>query len=307
MSDCFRKEIRFLKNAMVASKPSIIHAHWTYEYALAALKSDLPYSISVRDWAPRVLRLLPDKPYRLMRLFMNNRVFKKARFMSANSYYIQQEVLKRWKRDIPIIPNALKYHNLPQQPSKQGEDALVIAGIASGLGKLKNATGLLQAFDQVRQAIPSARLILIGRNLGPKDEAAQWARHKGIDKGVEFAGFMEHTRVIEKIATASMYVHPSLEESFGNPLIEAMSQKIPCIGGKNSGSIPWVLDFGDAGMLVDVTNPSAIASGILTLWNDKSLRETLAEKGYQRFEKYFKVEPVLKMTLEHYEDVLNQW
>ena len=51
------------------------------------------------------------------------------------------------------------------------------------------------------------------------------------------------------------------------PLIEAMSMGIPAIGGRQSGGVPWTL--GDAGLLVDVCSPKAIASAMLQIASDR--------------------------------------
>jgi hypothetical protein len=43
MVDFFRIERRALRRAMRADGPDLVHAHWTYELALAAIESGLPY------------------------------------------------------------------------------------------------------------------------------------------------------------------------------------------------------------------------------------------------------------------------
>ena len=77
--DAFKKEVKLLSTSINNSDVDILHAHWSYEYALAALKSNKPHLITVRDNASAILKTHNDKAYRLLRYFMNNYVIRKAK------------------------------------------------------------------------------------------------------------------------------------------------------------------------------------------------------------------------------------
>ena len=88
--DIFKKEISYLEEAINKSDINIIHAHWTYEYAIAAIKSNKPHVITVRDYAIKVLINHKDKIYRLLRYFMNEYVLVNSSNLIANSLYIKE-------------------------------------------------------------------------------------------------------------------------------------------------------------------------------------------------------------------------
>lgn len=71
-----------------------------------------------------------------------------------------------------------------------------------------------------------------------------------------------------------MLVHPALEESFGNVIVEGMMRKTPIIGGRNSGAVPYLLGFGERGFICDVASENEIAKTIVSVFNDN--KETLA-------------------------------
>jgi glycosyltransferase involved in cell wall biosynthesis len=82
---------------------------------------------------------------------------------------------------------------------------------------------------------------------------------------------------------AHLFLYPSLRESFGIPILEAMSCCVPVITS-NCSSMPEIA--GDAAYLVDPTSPESIAKGIETVYNDINLREKLIRKGTERVKLY---------------------
>ena len=93
-------------------------------------------------------------------------------------------------------------------------------------------------------------------------------------------GWMPYTECLRTLAKEiDVLVHPSLEESHGMAVTEAMAIGLPVIGGKYSGAIPWTLGDGKAGMLVDVRSPHAIADGMRVMAQDADLRNRLALAG----------------------------
>jgi glycosyltransferase involved in cell wall biosynthesis len=74
-------------------------------------------------------------------------------------------------------------------------------------------------------------------------------------------------------------VYPSLYEGFGLPVLEAMACGTPVITS-NRASLPEVA--GDAALLVDPTQPEALAAAMTSILNDAELRRTLRAKGLAR-------------------------
>jgi L-malate glycosyltransferase len=72
-------------------------------------------------------------------------------------------------------------------------------------------------------------------------------------------------------------LHPALEESFGAVVAEAMAVGLPVVAGVRSGAVPWVA--GDAGQLVDVADPDAIAGALLGLFESPQRMSRMAERG----------------------------
>ena len=86
--------------------------------------------------------------------------------------------------------------------------------------------------------------------------------------------------------------------------IEAMSMGIPVIGGEKSGGLPWVLDYGKAGLLADITKPNEMAEKMNALLENKPLYLNLREQGLERVRQLFSQEAVAKAYERIYQIVL---
>jgi glycosyltransferase involved in cell wall biosynthesis len=303
MRDLMRTERCEIRRALESAGPDIVHAHWAYEYALGSLATGLPTLVTVHDWAPTILRLSPDA-YRLGRLAMFGWCLAKAPHLTAVSPHIQVHVERLSRRPVAVIPNGLPDDSFLHQSAGLAPHEPVVVSVNNGFGRLKNVSALLEAFALVRRSLPASRLLLAGKDFGPEEDAHRWACQAGCADGVEFLGPLSREGVLALLRSASTLVHPALEESFGMTLIEAMSQRVPVVGGNRSGAVPWVLDHGRAGILTEVSDPRALATAMTALLTDESRRQHYAERGFRHAWTAFRQSIVTDRYLAEYELVL---
>jgi glycosyltransferase involved in cell wall biosynthesis len=170
-------------------------------------------------------------------------------------------------------------------------------------GKLKNIRALVDAHALMRSQGREVTLELVGPGLGPGDELASYAHTLGCADSVHFRGVLRGDQVTEILAGATLFVHTSLEESFGVSVVEAMVAGVPVIAGVRSGAVPWVLADGDAGLLVDVRKPSELAAGIMRLLDDKDYADRLALRGQEHALSAFDSRTVASAYLDAYDTV----
>ena len=82
---------------------------------------------------------------------------------------------------------------------------------------------------------------------------------------------------------ALVFVYPSFYEGFGLPPLEAMQCGTPVITS-NTSSLPEVV--GEAGIMVDPKDEDELCQQILNVYNDSSLRDSLAVKARERARKF---------------------
>ncbi len=304
--DFFKLERTDLRSALESEPCDILNAHWTYEFALAALSIDQDALISVRDWAPAILWQMPDA-YRLLRFSMAAAVYWKGTHFSVNSPYVRQ-MIERWTfNSAELIPNGIPSESFNPVAQWKGPNELrTVVAINRGFFKRKNLPLLLQAFNQVRATQPNLRLQLIGSGSEAGGEGHRWALERKLDERVDFLGDMNYSEAQAHLREASLLVHPSHEESFGMVLIEAMAKGVPVIGGVRSGAVPWVLNEGRAGLLVDVAHVDAIAAGMTTLLTEESAWQRFSNAGHAYAKENFQMSAVASRYLDEYEEIRSQ-
>jgi glycosyltransferase involved in cell wall biosynthesis len=92
-------------------------------------------------------------------------------------------------------------------------------------------------------------------------------------------GYVEHAERRALISGAELLAYPSLAEGFGFPVLEAFAANVPVVTS-NVSSLPEVA--GDAAVLVDPTDATAIAAGIREVLADADLRNVLRAAGTAR-------------------------
>jgi glycosyltransferase involved in cell wall biosynthesis len=304
MLDFFRLEREQLRSMISLVRPDILHAHWQYEWGWAALNSGLPTLLTCHD-SPLDVLLAQRDLYRLGRLAMAVRVFRKASNLTAVSSYTARRLKYFTRRPISIIPNFEPDFVFNLYRSRTLSDQPKIAMINNGFAGLKNVKVGIQAFQVLRQTVPQASLFLFGMGHGVGEEAERWSRGHGLATNVEFRGAMEFRNLMTELSSMDLLLHTALEESFGMILVEASAMGIPVVAGKSSGGVPWVLDEGRAGVLVDVSSPDDTAKGMASVLTDDHLYRSLSLLGRTNALERFSSKVVVDQYLAAYDRVLS--
>ena len=263
---CFYKKIIKLRILMKMDNMDfdILNVHWTYHYAIASMKyqKKIPIIITVRDIAPVILRMnFKIKRYCIFYNYLLNELVlrnKKVSFMT-NSKYTQDMVKKYWNKATDYVLNPITIPISDNRKKKYSEVFNIISiSISMPDDKRKNVLNLIDAFQLFHSEFPKSTLTLIGPFFVKDNSVIKKLERKGLLAGVSLKGQVIHSELIKFFREADVLMHPSLEETFGNTLLEAMSCHCPVIGGRNSGAVPYVLENGRAGLLCDVSSSTGI-------------------------------------------------
>jgi hypothetical protein len=123
--DLYRVEINALCAQIVQAQPDVVHAHWAYEFALAALAAKVPHVVTCHDSPYTIARLTStSRPtrslYRWLRVVMAHRVLNRAKFVTAVSPYMKAKVQWLTQADITVVPNPVDAKALAQSRARLG-------------------------------------------------------------------------------------------------------------------------------------------------------------------------------------------
>ncbi|MBD2701436.1 glycosyltransferase family 4 protein [Spirosoma sp. BT702] len=291
-ADFYRFERKQILAVLQQYKPNVVHAHWTYEFALAALAYTPDALITVHDNAQTIFSYVRTLE-RFFMLLMARYAFRRGRWFTAVSPYMAESVQKWVKEPVTVVPNPVftpaKADNVapPKQP--------IISMVVNGWDDRKNSKNALLAFKKIQQLHPDTLLWAFGTAFEPGAEADAFCQQHSVPNVVLF-GQTPHAEVLKNVAQSTLLLHTSLEESFGMVLAEAMSYGVPVVAGKASGAVPWVVE--DGGLLVDVTEIDAIVGGVDKLLSDQTLYKRLSTNAVRIVKTRFPIERIADQYLE---------
>lgn len=166
----------------------------------------------------------------------------------------------------------------------------------------KNTPNTLKAFAMYRDKV-SEPLPLVMIDFG-MDNLTRILKENGTPELIEhisLSGYIDNKDLPAIYSMCSLFLYPSLRESFGIPLLEGMRCGVPVITS-NTSSMPEVA--GDAAYLIDPFKPEQITEGMIKILGDDPLRLKLIEKGFAQaalFSWKAMAEHTLKLYREVYE------
>jgi glycosyltransferase involved in cell wall biosynthesis len=166
------------------------------------------------------------------------------------------------------------------------KDALVFCA-TSRMVTAKGIGELINAFQRLEQENKKIRLWLVGD--GPEIRNFQTLAEG--DKHIRFFGFTNE--VLETLASADVFVHPSYHEGFSISIVEAAMLRKPIIACEVGGNGEIVKDH-RTGLLVAPKDAAALFDAMKLLAGDKALRDKLGSAARQEYQENFQFDTIVK-------------
>ena len=132
----------------------------------------------------------------------------------------------------------------------------------SSLWPYKNCGGLLKAFALAKSRLDGRKLAVVGpgRDVEYVNQLRALADELGIADDVVWIGGVPLEETVHFYRAADLFVYPSLNETFGLPILEAMAAACPVVTSDRS-AMPETA--GGAAILADPTDPESLAEAII--------------------------------------------
>jgi glycosyltransferase involved in cell wall biosynthesis len=190
----------------------------------------------------------------------------------------------RLRERIHVIPHGPGLVTLaPIVRAKLG-DRPVRIGYITKWGVQKNFDVLFDAASRLISQGRSIRLVLtLRKDLRENVHAIQRAKVAGLDQVLENVGEIDSSAISALYDSLDLFAFPSLIESFGFPLVEAMAKGLPVVAADTPGNREIA---GDSALFFPPTNAEALAACLGEIIDNASLRETKSSAALQRGQEF---------------------
>jgi len=236
------------------------------------------------------------------------RLVKKCRFIITVSEFEKNNIVERLRlpeEKVLVVYNAVseRFHNTFSEAEVKAfreqyrlpEKYILFLGNTAPKKNTANVIKAYAAYCKATQApVP---MVLLDYSKELVEEQLKEMKQEGLISQFIFPGYVQHSQMPLVYNAATLFLYPSLRESFGLPILEAMACGVPVITS-NTSSMPEVA--GNAAQLVDPFSYESIAEGITTVLCSSSHQAALKQKGLERAG-FFNWQVAAKQVLSLYE------
>jgi glycosyltransferase involved in cell wall biosynthesis len=144
----------------------------------------------------------------------------------------------------------------------------------------KNTKGTLKAFsDFLKQTKSDYKLVMLDYDKNELEKLVSEIGDQQLIHKIVLTGYVINTDLPAIYSQCDIFLYPSLRESFGIPMLEAMACGVPVITS-NTSSMPEIAS--DAAHIVDPYKAEEITEGIIKILEDRDYCNALIKKGLER-------------------------
>ena len=248
---------------------------------------------------------------KVTRYFLEKISFSNATDICGVSRFVAEKtraLLKLKNRQITFIPNPVDINLFsPRSEIKETNGLILFIGTVS---EKKGIRQLIQAMPKIINSIPSAQLVIIGRDTRDPLTGNSYLLElrkeipKNISAKINFVGPVERNLLPGHLAQATVCVYPSHMEAMPIAWLEGMSMGKAVVASR-TGPGPEIITDGENGLLCDPYSPDSIAEKILLLMKDPDLRQRLGCNARTKAEREFSIDVLIQKNIDFYHRCLS--
>jgi colanic acid/amylovoran biosynthesis glycosyltransferase len=266
-------------------KPDVFHFHYGSDAGIflpILKKLNIPSLVSFYGYD---CTGFPKYYFGLGKLILRNRVFPRATIITAMSEDMKNDLVQLGCNAERII---IHYHGISTKlfnfDRENDVSTIVKFLMISTFTPQKGHLFLLNAFQKALIKSKNIQLTIVGNGSEKSKIEKHIAEHKigniEVRNQVNYAS-REH---LEYLREADVFIHPSITDFKGNKegipgaIVEAMSIGLPVISTYHAG-IPEIIKHLQTGILVNENDIDGLASSIITLAEQPTLRKVLGQNA----------------------------
>ncbi len=259
---------RIVTGILTELRPDIVHACDTSYFKVGYRASPVIYHVQGSIHADTLL----DGWARRLRSglwgYLERRGLRGADALLLNNPRFAESIRALRADDVYVVDEPVAAEMFAVEHAPRRQRVLCVGAVC----ELKNSLALVDAAAKLRER--GVRIEV--RFAGGIDEAfaprlREHVRATDADSLCEFLGYLSRGELLEELASAAVLAHPSLREHAPAAISEALVVGLPVVAS-HVGGIPFMIDEGQTGFLIDPRDSDQLADRLERLLVDDELR-----------------------------------
>jgi glycosyltransferase involved in cell wall biosynthesis len=202
---------------------------------------------------------------------------------------------------IKVIPEGVDLQQFYPEGKKMEKRVIIL--FVGRFSKEKGLRYLIEAIPKVIAEYPQAQFMLVGEDCGVKNELLKLVDELEVKNQIMFLEPRFGSELARIYRFSTLFVLPSLYETFGLVILEAMASGLPVVATK-VGGVETLVKHGYNGLFVSPKNPSALSDSIITLLSENSLYKRIRKQCIET-SKLYSWSTMAEKVEEFYKSLLN--
>jgi glycosyltransferase involved in cell wall biosynthesis len=225
--------------------------------------------------------------------------YKRCDLVLAPSGYSKEYLEGFGLKNVKEFPLFVNKKNIPEINRKTGGFNVLY------VGRLTKDKGVMKILDVAKATSSEVRFTIAGT--GPyEDEMRKRIKSEGMNEKIELLGYITDEEKYKRIFSASLFISPSLTDTFGISVLEALMSGTPALV-QNGFPLSKYYNGADTGIVeVDFFKPKEVGERIDSLLGNREQLEKLANNAAKLSEQNFSIESHCKNLIDVYESLLEK-
>ncbi len=289
-------------------KPDIVHTHSSKTGFLGRISAHLAgvpvvfhtiQGFAVHQYSSRIsnMFLIPIERFAAHYADMHISVNEYDRI-----YAIKKKIIPP-KKIVTVYNGIRNFNSYPKESMSRVRESLnipkdsIIVTQVGRLWKQKAPHVFVRTAAKVLKSYPRTFFIMVGDGAS-KQELISLSKNLGISEHIRFLGWRKDVDRI--LGITDIFVLTSLWEGLSIAILEAMAKKIAVVASDIKGNNELVVD-GKTGYLCEPNNSNSFSEKIGLLINNREHLKSMGEEAFNRFNKYFTVDHMVKQIDDLYQ------
>lgn len=286
-------------------RPDLVHTHMFGYYTLAALDSGhdkviiSTHGISNGNWG--LSYGIVERTRRYLQDYIYIQCVKKAENIITNSLFARKALARFGKKRMYELNNPISDAFFGMDNNSEENGRILFVG---NVCEAKGIMTILQALNIIKKRFENIKLVIAG-NTADQDfyyRATRFIKENGLGRFVDFLGHLDDNGLKEEYKRASVFVFPSQQDVAPLAVLQAMAAGKAIVASR-VGGIPYMIDDGINGFLIEKKDHHALAEKIGLFIKDDNLRRMLGFNAQKKISDDYRIDAVTDRLYKIYQDI----